>query len=104
MTPLDKPLKRALNIGGRDYVITLNPETLKITEKGHRLGLELKWAELVSGESALAVALHASLGKFEGATMAAAGKAKKLPQRTARAKAATGARRGAKKRALPRRS
>jgi|SRR5450432_3836809 len=95
MTPLDKPLKRALIIGGRDYVITLNPEALKITEKGHRLGLELKWAEIVSGESALAVALHASLGKFEGAATAPAGKA------TARAKGATGARRGAKKRAVP---
>jgi hypothetical protein len=101
MTPLDKPLKRALIIGGRDYVITLNPEALKITEKGHRLGLELKWAEIVSGESALAVALHASLGKFEGAATAPAGKAKELPKRTARAKGATGARRGAKKRVVP---
>ena len=55
MTPLDKPLKRALNIKGRDYVISLSPDSLKITEKGHRLGLELKWAELISGESALAV-------------------------------------------------
>ncbi len=64
MTPLIKTLKRALNIKGRDYVIILNPDSLKITEKGHRVGLELKWAELISGESALAVALHASLGKF----------------------------------------
>src|SRR5450631_1589204 len=104
MTPLDKPLKRAMIIGGRDYVITLKPEALKITEKGHRLGLELKWAEIVSGESALAVALHASLGKFEGATAAAAGKAKEPPQRTARAKATSGARRGAKKRAKLKRS
>ena len=104
MTPLDKPLKRALKISGRDYVITLNPEALKITEKGHRLGLELKWAEIVSGESALAVALHASLGKFAGATTAAAGKAKELSKRTARAKATSGARRGAKKRAKLKRS
>ena len=64
MTPLDKSLKRALQINGRDYVITLSPDVLKITQKGHRLGLELKWTDLVSGESALAVALHASVGKF----------------------------------------
>jgi hypothetical protein len=64
MTPLDTPLKRVLNINGRDYVITLTPDALKITQKGHRLGIELKWPDLVSGESALAVALHASIGKF----------------------------------------
>jgi hypothetical protein len=71
MTPLDKTLKRALNIRGRDYVITLSPGALKITQKGRRIGLELKWAEIVSGESALAVALHASLGKFQDAAQAA---------------------------------
>src|SRR6267142_5830267 len=65
MTPLDKPLKRTLKINGRDYVITLTPGALKITQKGHRLGVELKWPDLVSGESALAVALQASIGKFQ---------------------------------------
>ena len=104
MTPLDKSLKRALKIGARDYVITLNPEALKITEKGRRLGLELKWAEIVSGESALAVALHASLGKFQGATNADDGKKKELNKRTRGTKAPASARRGAKKRALPKRS
>jgi hypothetical protein len=52
-------------MNGRDYVITIDPQALKITEKGRRIGLELKWADIVSGESALAVALHASLGKFQ---------------------------------------
>jgi hypothetical protein len=65
MTPLDKCLKRMLQISGRDYVITLTPDALKITRKGRRLGVELKWPDLVSGESALAVALHASVGKFQ---------------------------------------
>jgi hypothetical protein len=65
MTPLDKSLKRVLKINGRDYVVTLTPDALKITEKGHRLGVELKWVDLVSGESALAVALRASVGKFQ---------------------------------------
>src|SRR5580704_4127169 len=65
MTPLDKSLKRALKINGRDYVVTLTSDAIKITQKGHRLGVELKWAELVSGQSALAVALNASIGKFQ---------------------------------------
>jgi hypothetical protein len=65
MTPLDKTLKRALKIGGHDYVLTLTTDALKITQKAHRLGIELKWADIVSGESALAVALNASLGKFQ---------------------------------------
>jgi hypothetical protein len=64
MTPLDKTLKRALSIKGVDYVVTLSPETLKLTRKGRRLGMELKWADLTSGETALAVALHASVGQF----------------------------------------
>jgi hypothetical protein len=81
MTPLDKPLKRALKVGGRDYVVSLSPVALKITRKAHRLGVELKWADIVSGESALAVALNASLGQLQhesvrertGKTAAAAG-------------------------------
>jgi hypothetical protein len=66
MTPLDKILKRALRIDGRDYVVTLSPESLKITGKGKWLGIELKWADITSGESALAIALHASVGRFAG--------------------------------------
>jgi hypothetical protein len=64
MTPLDKTLKRALLIKGVDYVITLSPDTLKLTQTGKRLGLTLKWADLISGESALAIALQASVGRF----------------------------------------
>jgi hypothetical protein len=67
MTPLDKTLKRSLTINGSEYVITLSPSALKVTLKGRRLGLELHWPDLVSGESALAVALHASIGKFQSA-------------------------------------
>jgi hypothetical protein len=37
---------------------------LKLTLKGKRRGVELPWANLVNGEAALAVALHASLGAF----------------------------------------
>jgi hypothetical protein len=64
MTPLHTTLKRALTIDGRDYVLTLNETALKLTLKGKRNGVELPWSQLVNGEAALAVALHASLGAF----------------------------------------
>jgi hypothetical protein len=64
MTPLHSTLKRALTIDGRDYVLTLNETALKLTLKGKRNGVELPWTDLVNGEAALAVALHASLGAF----------------------------------------
>jgi hypothetical protein len=63
-TALEKTIKRALRIKGRDYVVALSPDSIKLTLKGHRLGVELKWADLVNGEAALATVLHASLGKF----------------------------------------
>src|SRR5580700_11307542 len=66
MTPLHSTLKRALTIDGRDYVLTLNETALKLTLKGKRNGVELSWAQLVNGEAALAVALHASVGAFAG--------------------------------------
>lgn len=61
MTPLDKPLKRELEIGDALYTLTLTPEELKLVPKGRRKGLVLKWTELVSGDAALATALQASL-------------------------------------------
>jgi hypothetical protein len=98
MTPLDKTLKRALKINGSDYVITIDPQVLKITEKGRRIGLELKWTEIVSGETALAVALHASLGKFQDVTKAVTGKTKQTFNPSARAKTPIRIPRVAKKR------
>jgi len=82
-TALDKTLKRELRIDGRSFVVTLSPESLKLTLKGKRHGLELKWEELVSGEAALAVALNASVGKFSAKPTAAAVTAAppKRPQR-----------------------
>jgi hypothetical protein len=104
MTPLDKSLKRALKIKGRDYVIALTPDALKITQKGHRLGVELKWPDLVSGESALAVALHASIGKFQDDPQSVAQQPKGVARRHVRAKAtATIARRRTGKRSAPKR-
>jgi hypothetical protein len=64
-TLLERTLKRELRINGRPFIVALSPETLKLTAKGKRKGLELRWDALVSGETALAVALNASLGAFE---------------------------------------
>jgi hypothetical protein len=61
MTPLDKPLKRELVIGDVAYTLVLDPEGLKLTEKGRRRGVVLLWKDLVSGDAALASALKASL-------------------------------------------
>lgn len=63
-TKLQKPLKREIEIGGTPYIVTLAPEGLKLTPKGKRKGLELAWADLTSGEAALATALNASLDKM----------------------------------------
>ena len=64
-TSLNKPLRRQITVKGEDYIVTLTPDGLKITLKGKRKGLELSWSDLVSGEAALAVALNASVGRFE---------------------------------------
>ncbi|WP_026010357.1 hypothetical protein [Pseudoxanthomonas sp. GW2] len=61
MTPLDKPIRRELDIGGEAYTLTITPEGLKLVPKGKRKGLELAWTDLVSGDAALASALQASL-------------------------------------------
>ncbi|HVI25655.1 MAG TPA: hypothetical protein VM576_05605 [Xanthomonadaceae bacterium] len=61
MTPLDKPLRRELDINGRPWTLTIDPERLKLVEKGRRKGVELAWRDLVNGDAALAVALQASL-------------------------------------------
>jgi hypothetical protein len=64
MTPLDKPLRRALDIQDRTYTLTIDPQGLKLVEKGRRKGIELAWPDLVNGDAALAVALQASLAQL----------------------------------------
>ncbi len=60
-TPLTKVVKRELKIKDHLYVVAMSADGIKITLKGKRKGLELRWADLVSGDAALAVALNASL-------------------------------------------
>jgi hypothetical protein len=65
-TKLEKSLKRELEIDGQAYMITIAPEGLKITLKGHRRGIELGWKDLVTGQAALTTALNASLEQANG--------------------------------------
>jgi hypothetical protein len=60
-TKLDGVLKRELSIGGEPYTLTLSPEGFTLALKGHRKGLDIRWADLVGGDAALATALNASL-------------------------------------------
>ena len=62
MTPLDKPLKRELVVDGAMYTLTIDPEGLKLTEKGRRKGVDLAWKDIVGGDAGLAAALQASVG------------------------------------------
>ena len=62
-TKLDKALKRELDIDGKAYTLTIDPQGLKLVEKGRRIGQELHWTDIVNGEAALAFALRASLDK-----------------------------------------
>lgn len=64
MTPLDKPLRRELEIEGVAYTLTIGPHGLKLVEKGRRKGVELAWRDLVNGDAALATALQASLARL----------------------------------------
>ena len=61
VTKLDKELKREVMIRDKPFTVTLGPDRLKLTPKGHRNGTELKWEDLVDGDAALAAALSASV-------------------------------------------
>jgi hypothetical protein len=62
-TKLEGPLKRELAIGAQPYTLTISPHGLTLVAKGRRKGHELAWADLVSGDAALATALNASLAR-----------------------------------------
>jgi hypothetical protein len=62
-TKLEKPLRREIELDGKPYMVTISPEGMKIVPKGKRNGIEIAWKDLVSGDTALATALNASLQK-----------------------------------------
>jgi hypothetical protein len=61
-TPLDRPIKRELDLDGSLYTVTISPEGIKVTEKGKRKGQELTWRDIVSGDAALRRDLSLSVG------------------------------------------
>ncbi len=64
VTPLEKAVKRSVDIDGVQYTVIIDPQGLRLVVKGRRKAtVELHWKDLVSGEAALAVALNASVGK-----------------------------------------
>jgi hypothetical protein len=60
-TKLEKALKREIQIEGKPYTLIIDPEGLRLMEKGRRKGLELAWKDLVSGQAGLSAALQASM-------------------------------------------
>jgi len=62
-TKLEKALKREVQIGEQPYMLTIDPQGLKLVLKGKRNGLELAWSALIGGDAALATALNASVAQ-----------------------------------------
>ncbi len=54
MTKLDKPLRREVQIGDKAYTLTIDPDGLKLVEKGHRKGVEVSWSSIASSEHSAA--------------------------------------------------
>lgn len=50
-TKLDKPLRRELDIGDKIYTLVIDPQGLKLTEKGRRIGEELSWTQILNGSA-----------------------------------------------------
>jgi hypothetical protein len=60
-TKLEGELRRELAVDGSIYIVTLSPAGFRLVLKGKRKALEIRWADLVSGDAALAAALNASV-------------------------------------------
>jgi len=60
-TKLQGDLKRELLIGPQAYTLTISASGFVLALKGRRKGVEIAWADLVSGDAAMATALNASL-------------------------------------------
>ena len=60
-TRLDKPLRRELELDGKLYTVTISPDGVKVVEKGKRLGREISWQTIVSGDAELRASLRISV-------------------------------------------
>jgi hypothetical protein len=64
-TKLDKTLKREIVVREQALVVTMTPDGLTLTEKGHRKGKTFTWYDLWSGGTELAQQLEASVSEIE---------------------------------------
>lgn len=64
-TKLDKALKRELDLNGEAWMLTIDPNGLKLVPKGKRNGHEVAWKDIISGSAALTSALSASVDKAD---------------------------------------
>jgi hypothetical protein len=58
---LEKPFKRELVLDGEAYTVTISPEGVRVTRKGHRKGHELTWRTIISGDADLTQQLKISI-------------------------------------------
>ena len=63
-TPLDKPVKRELELDGKLYTVTVSPGGVRVVPKGGRKGYEISWESLLSGEAELRRDLSMSLEMY----------------------------------------
>ena len=61
VTPLDRPLRREVQVDGKAYVVTLTPDGVRIVLKGHRKGVEVSWQDILNGGATLQAQLVESL-------------------------------------------
>jgi hypothetical protein len=60
MTKLEKPLQRALLVGGNPYTPTVDPEELERVEKERRKGTPRAWTESGKGDAGSPATVQAS--------------------------------------------
>lgn len=63
-TPLDKPIRRELSLNGALYTVTISVDGVKIVPKGKRLGHEISWETLLSGDAELRRDLNISVDAY----------------------------------------
>jgi hypothetical protein len=51
-TPLVRPLSREILVAGTAYRVTLHTDHIALTRKGHRLGIEVTWDDLITSRNA----------------------------------------------------
>ena len=55
-TALDKALRREITVNERAYTLTIDPNGLKLVEKGRRNGIEKSWRDLLGDDAPAATA------------------------------------------------